>query len=72
MSFFVKLIPIHLFIDKLIAPKGEEIGEENIEISKVENKEENLSNGGKDKILEKEENYDSERNLKDIVYKKEE
>ena len=72
VSFFVKLIPIHLFIDKLIAPKGEEIGEENIEISKVENKEENLSNGGKDKILEKEENYDSERNLKDIVYKKEE
>jgi Ca2+ transporting ATPase len=71
VSFFVKLIPIHLFIDKLIAPKGEEIGEENIEISKVENKEENLSNGGKDKILEKEENYDSERNLKDIVYKKE-
>ena len=72
VSFLVKLIPIHLFIDKLIAPKGEEIGEENIEISKVENKEENLSNGGKDKILEKEENYDSERNLKDIVYKKEE
>ena len=71
VSFFVKLIPIHLFIDKLIAPKGEEIGEENIEISKVENKEENLSNGGKDKVLEKEENYDSERNLKDIVYKKE-
>jgi Ca2+ transporting ATPase len=72
VSFLVKLIPIHLFIDKLIAPKEEEIGEENIEISKVENKEENLSNGGKDKILEKEENYDSERNLKDIVYKKEE
>ena len=72
VSFFVKLIPIHLFIDKLIAPKGEEIGEENIEISKVENKEENLSNGGKDKISEKAENYDSERNLKDIVYKKEE
>ena len=71
VSFLVKLIPIHLFIDKLIAPKEEEIGEENIEISKAENKEENLSNGGKDKILEKEENYDSERNLKDIVYKKE-
>ena len=72
VSFLVKLIPIHLFIDKLIAPKEEEIGEENIEISKAENKEENLSNGGKDKVLEKEENYDSERNLKDIVYKKEE
>jgi Ca2+ transporting ATPase len=72
VSFLVKLIPIHLFIDKLIAPKEDEIGEENIEISKAENKEENLSNGGKDKILEKEENYDSERNLKDIVYKKEE
>jgi magnesium-transporting ATPase (P-type) len=71
VSFLVKLIPIHLFIDKLIAPKEEEIGEENIEISKAENKEENLSNGGKDKVLEKEENYDSERNLKDIVYKKE-
>ena len=71
VSFLVKLIPIHLFIDKLIAPKEEEIGEENIEISKAENKEENLSNGGKDKILKKEENYDSERNLKDIVYKKE-
>ena len=55
----------------MIAPKEEEIGEENIEISKAENKEENLSNGGKDKVLEKEENYDSERNLKDIVYKKE-
>ena len=81
VSFLVKLIPIHVFIDKWIESKGEEEededNKENKEIVKTDNdkedKENKLSNGGKDgkdKILDKED-WDSERNLKDIVYKKE-
>ena len=81
VSFLVKLIPIHVFIDKWIESKGEEEededNKENKEIVKTDNdkedKENKLSNGGKDgkdKMLDKED-WDSERNLKDIVYKKE-
>ena len=82
VSFLVKLIPIHVFIDKLIESKGEEEDDEDNKENKEklktdndkEDKENKLSNGGKDgkdKILDKED-WDSERNLKDIVYKKEE
>ena len=81
VSFLVKLIPIHVFIDKLIESKGEEEDDEDNKENKEklktdndkEDKENKLSNGGKDgkdKILDKED-WDSERNLKDIVYKKE-
>ena len=82
VSFLVKLLPIHIVIDKWLKPKEGEIEDQNSEKEIVdkdkeykdkEDKENKLSNGGKDgtnKIIEKED-WDSERNLKDIIYKKE-
>ena len=49
----------------------EEEKKENKE-NKEKDKEEKLSNGGEKNILKKEGDWDSERNLKEIVYKKEE
>ena len=84
VSFFVKLLPIHILIDKWLKPKEGEVEDQNSEKEIVdknkeykdkedkEDKENKLSNGGKDgtnKILEKED-WDSERNLKDVIYKK--
>ena len=74
VSFLVKLLPIHLVIDKYIAPKNEEKEEdENSDNKEIKDKkeEENLSNGAEKKILQKEENWNSDRNLNEVVYKKE-
>ena len=76
VSFLVKLIPIHIMIDKWIAPKKEE--EEKNEISEKTEKEKieienenNISNGAEKDLIKKEENWESDRNLKEIIYKKE-
>jgi magnesium-transporting ATPase (P-type) len=76
VSFLVKLIPIHIMIDKWIAPKKEE--EEKNEISEKTEKEKieiendhNISNGVEKDLIKKEENWESDRNLKEIIYKKE-
>ena len=74
VSFLVKLLPIHLVIDQYIAPKNEEKEEdENSDNKEIKDKkeEENLSNGAEKKILQKEENWNSDRNLNEVVYKKE-
>ena len=85
VSFLVKLIPIHSIIDELIKPKKEENNEEenneeennekeNNNDKKDKNKndkeEANLSNGAEKNILKKEDNWDSERNLNEVIYKK--
>ena len=74
----VKLLPIHLIIDKFIAPIKEEGDEEQKQkdenkdkIKEKENEENNLSNGAEKNILKKEDNWDSERHLNEVVYKKE-
>ena len=77
VSFLVKLIPVHIIIDKYIAPKKEEEEEKN-EISEktakdrieIEN-EHNISNGAEKDLIKKEENWESDRNLKEVIYKKE-
>jgi len=77
VSFLVKLIPVHIIIDKYIAPKKEEEEEKN-EISEktakdkieIEN-EQNISNGAEKDLIKKEENWESDRNLKEVIYKKE-
>jgi len=78
VSFLVKLLPIHLIIDKFIAPIKEEGDEEQKQkdenmdkIKEKENEENNLSNGAEKNILKKEDNWDSERHLNEVVYKKE-
>ena len=78
VSFLVKLLPIHLIIDKFIAPIKEEGDEEQEQkdenkdkIKEKENEENNLSNGAEKNILKKEDNWDSERHLNEVVYKKE-
>ena len=77
VSFLVKFLPIHLIIDKFTGPAKEEGEEEQKsennnkgKIKEVEN-EENISNGAEKNILKKEENWDSERHLNEVVYKKE-
>ena len=78
VSFLVKLLPIHLIIDKFISPIKEEGDEEQEQkdenkdkIKEKENEENNLSNGAEKNILKKEDNWDSERHLNEVVYKKE-
>ena len=75
VSFLVKLGPIHLLIDKFTKSK-EENGEEeevidNKDKDKEKENEENISNGAEKNILKKEGNWDSDRILNEIVYKKE-
>ena len=75
VSFLVKLIPIHIIIDKWIAPKKEEEEEKN-EISKKKQKEkivieDDLSNGVEKDLIKKEGNWESDRKLNEIIYKKE-
>ena len=76
VSFLVKLLPIHSMIDRWTGQTKEENNEEEEKKENKENKEkdkeEKLSNGGEKNILKKEGDWDSERNLKEIVYKKEE
>ena len=76
VSFLVKLLPIHSMIDRWTGQTKEENNEEEEKKENKENKEkekeEKLSNGGEKNILKKEGDGDSERNLKEIVYKKEE
>ena len=76
ISFLVKLLPIHLIIDKFTKAKNEENEEEDKVVEKnYKNKqkedEDNISNGAEKKILKKEENWNSDRNLNEIIYKKE-
>ena len=73
VSFLVKLLPIHLIIDKFTKAKNEE--EEKVIKKNYKNKqkedEDNISNGAEKKILKKEENWNSDRDLNEIIYKKE-
>ena len=76
VSILVKLLPIHLIIDKFTKAKNEENEEEDKVIEKnYKNKqkedEDNISNGAEKKILKKEENWNSDRDLNEIIYKKE-
>ena len=76
ISFLVKLLPIHLIIDKFTKAKNEENEEEDKVVEKnYKNKqkedEDNISNGAEKKILKKEENWNSDRGLNEIIYKKE-
>ena len=77
-SYLVKFLPIHLIIDQFTAPIKEEGDEEQKQkdenkdkIKEKENEENNLSNGAEKNILKKEDNWDSERHLNEVVYKKE-
>ena len=78
VSFLVKFLPIHSLIDKWTGQTKEEDVEEgeekneNNDNNKDKNKEDNLSNGAEKNILKKEDDWNSERNLKEIVYKQEE
>ena len=76
VSILVKLLPIHLIIDKFTKAKNEENEEEDKVVEKnYKNKqkedEDNISNGAEKKILKKEENWNSDRDLNEIIYKKE-
>ena len=72
----VKFLPIHSLIDKWTGQtkeenveEGEEKNENNDNI-KDKNKEDNLSNGAEKNILKKEDDWNSERNLNEVIYKK--
>ena len=76
VSFLVKFLPIHSLIDKWTGQtkeenveEGEEKNENNDNI-KDKNKEDNLSNGAEKNILKKEDDWNSERNLNEVIYKK--
>ncbi len=78
VSFLVKFLPIHSLIDKWTGQtkeenveEGEEKNENNDNIKdKNKNKEDNLSNGAEKNILKKEDDWNSERNLNEVIYKK--
>ena len=73
VSFLVKLIPIHLIIDKFIG-HAEEKEEDNKKKKKKktekEKNEDKISNGAEKNAFKKENNWDSERSQKEIIYKK--
>ena len=79
VSFIVKFIPLHLIIDKFTITKEnndekeEIIGDKKENNKMLKNEDDNISNGAKDN--KKEEGWnadkDSERNLNEIIYKKE-
>ena len=79
VSFFVKFIPLQLFIDRFTIIKDEEEEESKTSSEKeekakiLENKNEKLSNGANGKKNEDDliDDKDSERNLNEIIYKKE-
>ena len=74
VSFLVKLIPIHLIIDKFIGPAEEKEEDNKNDISEKTEKEKNedkISNGAEKNSFKKENNWDSERSQKEIIYKKE-
>ena len=74
VSFLVKLIPIHLIIDKFIGPAEEKEEDNKNDISEKTEKEKNedkISNGAEKNAFKKENNWDSERSQKEIIYKKE-
>ena len=73
VSFLVKLIPIHLIIDKFIGPAEEKEEDNKNDISEKTEKEKNedkISNGAEKNSFKKENNWDSERSQKEIIYKK--
>ena len=73
VSFLVKLIPIHLIIDKFIghAEEKEEDNKNDIsEKTEKEKSEDKISNGAEKNSFKKENNWDSERSQKEIIYKK--
>ena len=76
VSFLVKFLPIHSLIDKWTGQTKEENVEEREEKNenndniKDKNKEDNLSNGAEKNILKKEDDWNSERNLNEVIYKK--
>ena len=74
VSFLVKLIPIHIIIDKFIGPAEEKEEDNKNDISEKTEKEKNedkISNGAEKNAFKKENNWDSERSQKEIIYKKE-
>ena len=74
VSFLVKLIPIHLIIDKFIGHAEEKEEDNKNDISEKTEKEKNedkISNGAEKNAFKKENNWDSERSQKEIIYKKE-
>ena len=79
VSFFVKFIPLQLFIDRFTIIKDKEEEESKTSSEKeekakiLENKNEKLSNGANGKKNEDDliDDKDSERNLNEIIYKKE-
>ena len=74
VSFLVKLIPIHLIIDKFIGHAEEKEEDNKNDISEKTEKEKNedkISNGAEKNSFKKENNWDSERSQKEIIYKKE-
>jgi magnesium-transporting ATPase (P-type) len=74
VSFLVKLIPIHIIIDKFIGPaevKEEENKNDISEKTEKEKNEDKISNGAEKNAFKKENNWDSERSQKEIIYKKE-
>ena len=73
VSFLVKLIPIHLIIDKFIGHAEEKEEDNKNDISEKTEKEKNedkISNGAEKNSFKKENNWDSERSQKEIIYKK--
>ena len=73
VSFLVKLIPIHLIIDKFIGHAEEKEEDNKNDISEKTEKEKNedkISNGAEKNAFKKENNWDSERSQKEIIYKK--
>ena len=73
VSFLVKLIPIHIIIDKFIGPaevKEEENKKDISEKTEKEKNEDKISNGAEKNAFKKENNWDSERSQKEIIYKK--
>ena len=80
VSFLVKIIPLHLIIDKFTIIKEEDEDSDDRESNSLKNKEKNkinnddvnnLSNGANEKKKEDWQDKESERNLNDIIYKKE-